>query len=162
MIFIPGNVPSSKNSKIATSKGVFHSKTVSKYLRNHGIKSYSVTKQTVTNYVRRPDTFVEYVLQFKELFKDNSSPYIIGIHFVRDSKRIFDFHNIFQIIADLLVAYKGIEGDDMNNIVVVPIMNILTGKYYSIDKLNPGVYIFNINKLTYEFKSCFDNKFVCA
>ncbi len=32
IIFIPGNIPSLKNSKIATSKGVFSSKTVKKFL----------------------------------------------------------------------------------------------------------------------------------
>ena len=33
MIFIPHNVPSLKNSKVKTSKGIFASPTVSKYIR---------------------------------------------------------------------------------------------------------------------------------
>ena len=46
-VFIPFNTPSSKNSKIATSRGVFHSKLVRAYLKNIGIKEYSVTKRTI-------------------------------------------------------------------------------------------------------------------
>ena len=41
VIFIKGNIPSLKNSKVKTSKGVFHSKTVTNFLRSYGIKSYS-------------------------------------------------------------------------------------------------------------------------
>ena len=39
-IFIPGNVPSLKNSKIKTERGVFASKTVTTYLKLFGIKSF--------------------------------------------------------------------------------------------------------------------------
>ena len=33
LLWIPFNVPSSKNSKVKTSRGIFHSKTVKNYLR---------------------------------------------------------------------------------------------------------------------------------
>lgn len=45
MSFIPGNVPSLKNSKVKTNKGIFPSKTVSKYLKSFGIISYSSEKK---------------------------------------------------------------------------------------------------------------------
>ena len=49
-IFIAGNTPSSKNSRVNTSRGSFASKTVTKYLRSLGIKSYSSSKRTVEDY----------------------------------------------------------------------------------------------------------------
>ena len=41
LIFIPGNTPSLKNSKVKTARGIFSSTTVKKYLRNLGIQNYS-------------------------------------------------------------------------------------------------------------------------
>ena len=55
LIFIPGNVPSSKNSRINTSKGSFASKTVKSYLNSLGIQSYSSSKKLVKGYVNKPN-----------------------------------------------------------------------------------------------------------
>jgi hypothetical protein len=56
MIFIKGNVPSLKNSKI---KGIYHPKTVTKYLRSLNIQGYSASKKTVKEYKdpNRPNLF---------------------------------------------------------------------------------------------------------
>jgi len=142
MIFIPFNTPSSKNSKIATKNGVFHSKTVMKYLRNLGIQNYSVTRKTVKGYVRKPNLFL---LSFKD--KDlveyteaaKFPPIKIGFHFVRDSDREADFHNLVQVVMDLLVAHHIIEDDNMNCVLPFPLE--INNKYYSYNKENPGVYI---------------------
>ena len=142
MIFIPGNVPSSKNSKIATAHGVFHSKTVKKYLTKLGIQSYSVSKKTVVEYKTKPNEFDKLRIKFEEEFKDSEYPWIVGIHFVRDSKRDFDFHNIVQIIADLMVAHDFIIDDNMKYFIAIPFK--IDDKYYSISKTNPGVYIKNL------------------
>jgi len=64
-IFIPGNIPSLKNSKIMTSKGLFSSKTVKKFLRSHGIQSYSSKDKIVKGYVKTPDTFRPYTVALK-------------------------------------------------------------------------------------------------
>lgn len=142
-IFIPGNVPSSKNSKIATKHGVFHSKTVQGYLKNLGIKSYSVSKKWVSEYKTRPNLFKEYVKDFPELIKGKEAPFLIGIHFIRDSKRKFDFHNAVQIIADLMVAHDLIEDDNMDYFLPIPME--VNGKYYTIDKEKTGVIIQILN-----------------
>ena len=57
MVFISGSIPSSKNSKVATSKGVFHSKTVTKWLREQGIQHYSASKKEVMYYKTKPCVF---------------------------------------------------------------------------------------------------------
>lgn len=136
-VFIKGNVPSSKNSKVATKSGLFHSKTVGKYLRSLGIMAYSVTRKTVTGYKTIPSTYP--IEELTNIFKDSVSPIKVGLHFVRKDKKHFDFHNISQIVFDLMVAHNIIEDDNMNCVIPFPYM--IGGAWYSIDKENPGVYI---------------------
>ncbi len=138
-VFIPGNVPSLKNSKIKTKRGVFHSKTVTKYLRSLGIQSFSASKKTVKEYITRPNLFLEYIEEFKAQVEKEKYPLKIGIHFVRGTRHKFDFHNAVQIIADLLVAHNIIEDDNMDYFLPFPLL--LKGNYYSYDKENPGVYL---------------------
>ena len=134
-IFVPFNTPSSKNSKIATSRGVFHSKTVMKYLRELGIQHYSVSKKEVTEYKTKPNLFR---LAFKDWIKPEGQVKI-GFHFVRDSRRRADFTNLIQVILDLMVAHDFIEDDNMDYVLPFPMEK--DGKYYSINKDKPGVYI---------------------
>jgi len=69
MVFINGNVASSKNSKINTSKGSFMSKTVKKYLRSFGIQTFSSSRKSVTEYKTIPMTFP--IEQLKEELKSD-------------------------------------------------------------------------------------------
>jgi len=134
-IFIPFNVPSLKNSKIKTSRGVFMSKTCRNYLTSLNITSYSASRKEVIDKRSKKNLF-------KEAFKDWVVPdkqVVIGFHFVRDSKRMFDFNNANQILADLLVAHKLIEDDNMD--WFIPQAYKKDGKYYSYSKESPGVYI---------------------
>lgn len=142
MIFIPGNTPSSKNSKVATSKGVFHSPTVMKWLREIGIQHYSCSKKEVKLYKTKPCNFP--VLELKEMFKDVKYPVEIGIHFSRKAKNKFDFHNACQIIFDLMVAFDIIEDDNMD--CVIPRAVKMDDKWYTLNKENPGCYISIINE----------------
>ena len=138
-VFISGNIPSSKNSKVATSKGVFHSKAVGKFLREQGIQHYSVSKKEITYYKTRPCVFpVEELSQLLSASR-GEKPVKIGVHFVRQSKAKFDFHNICQILFDLMVAFDIIEDDNMDCILPFPMQ--MSGLWYSVDKDNPGVYI---------------------
>lgn len=137
MVFIPNNVPSSKNSKIATSRGVFHSKFVKAYLKSLGIKQYSVTKRTIEYEKGASNAFP--VDELKKLFDGKTKPAVVGVHFVRKDARKFDFHNISQIVFDLLVASGVIEDDNMDFVIPVPM--ILNNRYYSINKEMPGVFI---------------------
>ena len=141
MVFIKNNVPSLKNSKVKTSRGVFPSKTVSKYLRSHGIASYSASKKIVEGYKTIPMTFPHEEL--RALLASDSYPIIIGFHFVRDSERSFDFNNVTQIIMDLMTAYDIIPDDSMR--YVIPYCTTIDGRHYTVDKENPGVFISRIN-----------------
>ena len=121
-IFIPGNVPSSKNSRMMTKSGLL-------------IKSPLCFKYEKAT----KDIFVEKSKEFREYVGEIDKPLFIRLHFVRDSKRRGDFHNLTQFIADLLVKNGWIEDDNMNQVFFVPYK--IEGKWYSVDKENCGVWI---------------------
>lgn len=143
MIFIPGNVPSSKNSKVSTTVGkgnnaktvLLHSKTVKKYLRNLGIQMLS-SKTGITEYVTRPNEFKRYIGDY---FDGVEYPCVLGFNFVRDSMRKFDFINACQIICDLLAAHTYINDDDTKHLIPMPMM--INGAWYSVCKDKPGVWL---------------------
>lgn len=137
--FIPGNTPSLKNSKVKTSKGIFHSKTVRKYLQDLGVKSYSASKKTVEDYKKRPNLFRITTHGMAEEISNLDYPVKVCFHFVRNSKRKFDFGNATEIIFDLMQAHGIIFDDDINHSIPFPM--IKENKYYSIDKEKPGVFI---------------------
>lgn len=140
LIWISGNVPSLKNSKVKTSQGIFSSKTVKKYLANLGIQRYSSSRKEVIGYKTRPNIFQEQIVpQIIELLKNKKPPFEIGFHFVRGTKHKFDFNNANQLIADLIVAHNVLEDDNMDHFI--PFALKIDGKFYNIDKENPGVYI---------------------
>ncbi len=135
MIFISGNVPSLKNGKV---NGIYHPKTVTKYLRALNIQTYSVGKRTVKGY-KDPDKPNLFLQQIGDYFKDVKHPIVLGVHFVRNSRRRFDFHNIFQIIGDLLTAHNLIPDDNMHYLIPAPFK--INRKWFTIDKQNPGVWL---------------------
>ena len=152
MIFIPGNIPSLKNSKVKTSRGIFSSPTVSKFLRSIGIQGFNSSKKTVKGYVdsSRPNQFEAFRKEFSAMKAIKNDPIIIGYHQVRNSKRLFDFSNSVEILQDLMTAHDFIEDDNVKYVFPVPMS--IDGKLiteanprefplYSIDKENPGCWI---------------------
>jgi hypothetical protein len=152
MIFIPGNIPSLKNSKVKTSRGIFSSPTVNKFLRSIGIQKFNSRKKEVKGYVdsTRPNQFESLRAEFMKMKSNTSDPIIIGYHQVRNSKRLFDFSNSVEILQDLMTAHDFIEDDNVKHVFPVPMS--IDGKLinqnnprafplYSVDKENPGVYI---------------------
>lgn len=150
LIFVPYNTPALKNSKVKTSKGIFSSPTVKKYLRKLGIQSYSSSKKLVKGYVTRPNEFENLREQFKKALLNKGFPILICFHFVRDSKRLFDFGNATEIIMDLLTAHDIIPDDNVS-FVFPSIMsvdgilpneeNIRQLEWYSINKEQSGVWL---------------------
>ena len=137
MIFIPGNVPSMKNSRIySAGKGSFHSKACQHYLRDMGIKHFSSSKREVIGYKTRQNLFRESVGNY---FDECIFPLQLGIHFVRHSRRRFDFVNMCQIVLDLLVAHRCLPDDSMD--YVWPYVLEINGRGYSVDRTKPGVFL---------------------
>lgn len=134
-IFIRGNIPSSKNSKI---NGRFLSKTVSKWLRLYGIQSYSASRKEVRFFkrIKKIYDFEELTLPIKQC---NDYPLKLGFHFVRGSRHKWDFGNACQIIQDLMTAFDIIPDDNTEYLLPFPLE--INGEYWHYDKDNPGVYI---------------------
>lgn len=143
MVFIPFNTPSSKNSRVATVRGSFHSKPVGNFLREIGIQHYSASKKEITYYKTKPCFFPFDELKEMMSYKQDGVPAQIGIHFVRKSKSKFDFHNICQIIFDIMVAGDVIEDDNMDCVLPFPLK--INGAWYTVDKDAPGVWITLMN-----------------
>ena len=152
MIFIPNNVPSLKNSKVKTKRGIFSSKTVTKYLRSLGIQSFSSSKKTVKEYVdpNRPNEFAKFKEEFDKMKGNKGNPIFIGYHQVRKTKSLFDFSNSVEIIQDLMTAHGWIEDDNVKYVFPIPMTidgelpskeTIRKKQFYSVNKENPGVFI---------------------
>lgn len=138
-IFIPGQIPSLKNSKVM---GKFPSKTVLKWLRTFGITSYSGSRKEVNFFKRIPKQY-----DFQEICKPiadyKNYPIKLGFHFVRKSKGDWDFNNANHIITDLMTAFDIVPDDNVKYILPFPLE--LEGSWYSYDKNNPGVFIKILN-----------------
>ena len=152
MFFIPGNVPSLKNSKVKTKRGIFSSPTVNRYIRGLGIQSFSSSKKEVKGYVdkTRPNQIEALRAEFEEMLIGKDNPIFIGYHQVRKENRLFDFSNSVEIIQDLFTAHDFIEDDNVKYVFPIPMtidgrlpteINIRDEQWYSVDKENPGVYI---------------------
>ena len=115
-IFIAGNVPSSKNSKVWTGTHLVNSKTVMKYIRT--------TKED----------WIENKEKFKELIKNKEMPYNIKFTFIRGTRHKFDYINPCQTVQDLMVKYDYIQDDNCN--CLMPNFGD-----YEYDKEKPGVII---------------------
>lgn len=152
MIFIPGNVPSLKNSKVKTSRGIFSSPSVSKFIRSLGIQSFNSRTKEVKGYVdtSRSNQFEALRSKFNAMKGSKGDPLFIGYHQVRNSKRLFDFSNSVELIQDLMTAHDFIEDDSVKYVFPVPMTidgrlavegRIRDEQWYSVDKTNPGVWI---------------------
>ena len=115
-IFIPGNVPSSKNGKRWTGKYLIHSKTVMRYI-----------KESKEDYLHNKDKFIE-MIEGKDI------PLDISFKFIRNSRRKFDYINPCQTVQDLMVTYDYIEDDNCD--CMIPSFG-----EYKYDKENSGVKI---------------------
>ena len=120
-IFIPYNVPSSKNSRRWTGKMSIASKPTMRYY-----------KLTETIY---PD----FKGKFLKLLEGHIPPYKIGLHFVRDSRRRYDWVNPVQTIQDRMVKFEWLEDDNVTFMFPFPYKK--KGVFTTYDKNNPGVYI---------------------
>ena len=129
MIFIKGNVPSSKNSKRWTGKMLINSKNVMSYKKNTA------------------DEWWKQGIKFKELIKGKKKPYKIGFYFIRDTKRQFDYVNVSQLPLDLMQEYEWLENDNMENVIPV-----FLG--YEVDKENTGL---RIEVLEWKTKNLLEN-----
>jgi len=116
-IFIHGNVPSSKNSKLWTGKMLVSSGRVYRYKKQAQIQ------------------FDAHRNKFLKATEKKLLPLLVKFTFYRKTHQRFDFNNISQIVCDMMVLCKWIEDDSYK--YLVPVFN----PEVIIDKSNPGVKI---------------------
>jgi len=115
-VFIPGNMPSSKNSQTWTGKFLVKSKTTQKYEK--------ATKEYYTQYAEA----------FREAYDKLIPPVTINFLFIRGSKHKFDYINPAQTVQDLMVKHNWIPDDNCD--CIIPVF-----EPYQYDKEKPGTHI---------------------
>lgn len=121
MIFIKGNVPSSKNSKQWTGRMLIKSKATRLY-------------EAATE-----EQWKENKEKFLHALKGKKKPYQIGFYFVRGTRHKYDWVNPVQTIQDLMVHHGWLEDD--NTTIMVPKPFKRKGQVDHYNKDDPGVYI---------------------
>lgn len=123
--FIPGNTPSSKNSKQIIYRGgkniLLWSKLAQKY-----------KKDTKEYWIKQGEKFRQ------ECNFNNTYPLKVAFKFVRNSHRRFDYVNPLQTVLDLMVEYNWIPDDNAD--IIIPVF-----EQYEYNKENPGVIIKILN-----------------
>ena len=121
-IFIPGNVPSSKNSRVWTGKFMVSSKAVNTWRKN--------TKQYWMDY--RNDFKADYFGRMPP--SRYAKPIRLSMHFIRGNRHKFDYNNMSNTVLDEMVKYGWIPDDNAD--IVIPVF-----EPYTYDKKNPGVWL---------------------
>lgn len=120
--FIPGHVPSSKNSRVLTQQGLFiASKAVQKYRKNSKEDWRSLAKE------------------FRQRVKDKEAPIKIGFHFVRKTRHKYDWVNPLQTVLDEMVKHHWVSDDNIE--VIIPVPFTRSGSYTTYDPKTAGVHI---------------------
>lgn len=122
-IFIPGDVPSSKNSK--------------QIFRNKKTDKPFITDSAVAKRYRKEVSafYKQHTTDWNKLISGKPLPLRVQFYFIRKTKQRFDYSNIVQLVQDLMVEYGWISDD--NSDVLIP--DFSAG--YECDKNRPGVII---------------------
>lgn len=120
-IYIPGNVPSAKNSKQRTKTGIISSKASLRY--KHDISPIYVAKRR----------------EFQTTLSNLDPPYNIGFHFIRSTRGRFDFNNMTQMVQDMMVQANWLDDDNVHIMLPFPLM--VNNKFVSLSAEMSGVII---------------------
>lgn len=129
-IFIPGNVPSSKNNR-----GLMRVAKVVKQTPMM-VSGSLMPSQLVTKYKQETKRYWEaYRSEFIKMLADKQPPYTISFFFIRGRNNSWDYANIVQIPQDLMQEYEWISNDDAKT--MIPDFS----EGFAIDYKRPGVII---------------------
>jgi hypothetical protein len=138
-IFIPGEVPSSKNSKeigfIFLKNGSQSRTFVKRGEKLIPVRFTLNSSKATKRYVK--DHAIDYIankVKFQRMIKDMDPPYRVVFKFIRKTKRKFDYINAAQIVQDMMATHDWIVDDDCNNLKPYFID-------YEVNKNEPGVII---------------------
>lgn len=115
-LFIGGNTPSSKNSRVWTGQYFIPSAYTRKWL-----------KKSKSEWINKKEEFLKGL-------EGLPKPYYIEFTFIRKTRHKFDYINIAQAVQDQMTHYGWLSDDNADE------MKPYFGDY-KYDKLNPGVII---------------------
>ncbi len=121
-IFIPGNVPSSKNGRGAINGVALPSVQTTKYRKNTAM------------------LYASFSGSFRKMAEGLQEPLLVSLFFVRGNKHEFDYINMAQVVCDSMKKHGWISDDNSN--IITP--DFRDG--YAYDKARPGVIIRIIQK----------------
>lgn len=117
-IFIPGHVPSSKNSMVPFKGRMVYSKETTTYKKQSEIH------------------WRVFASKFRELCQGKEKPYRIEMTFIRPDRRKADHHNLCQLPMDIMVKMGWLDDDNMDEALVIP-----GNPPYGHDPKLPGILI---------------------
>jgi hypothetical protein len=137
-IFIPGEVYSSKNSKMILPKYCGNG-SIWTFKGRPARPSISNSAQVSKYKKEKLPLFTANRELFLEMVKWKALPYIIEFTFYRATHGRFDFHNMCQLICDIMVDSFWIDDDNID--VMLPVPPLPPKRAYHISKEKPGVLI---------------------
>ena len=129
MIFIPGNVPSLKNSKIII--GIGKPCQCCKRKPNRVLISSKSVRQWQKDTAKY---WEKYRQEFLDMLAVSEAPHRIAFKFVRKTRHRFDYTNAADTIQDEMVHQNWLEDD--NATIIRPVF-----RKFKYDKYKPGVFI---------------------
>lgn len=119
-IFIPGEVPSKKNSQQI-------------YWNPHAKKRFISPNQLVLKYEKHAQVFYK---QFRDIFKKQSEgkefPLTVEFKYQRRTLQPFDFNNLSQMIQDMMVSCDWIPDDNFNFLIPATPKVIFNKEVYGV------------------------------
>jgi len=124
-VFIPGDVISSKNSKVNIR--IKNSKFNPSIMSPAATRYLKVSKNDWEN--------MAMVFRHKVRLLQDSFPLFLQFIFVRQEKRLFDYHNMVQFPVDIMQKFGWINDDDISQIIIIPYHTVF------LNREKPGMYI---------------------
>lgn len=140
-LFIPGDVPSLKNSKQIywkTTSEKSKSRVVS-YMGKRRVSPFITSSKLVKAYEKLSGPYYDLLRpKFLEIVKDLPLPYKIEFVPAFSRNKNMDFNNFNHLITDMMKKHGWINDDDIHHILPFPKME---PPHFIVDKNSPGVYI---------------------
>lgn len=165
VLWIPGQVPSLKNSKeivtIKTKNSICCNAplirlSVGNFLcahchkpTKHKTRPLLIPSKSVEAYYKTSEAYYassDFKARYADWFDGCESPIYMGMYFVRKTANAWDFNNVSQIVQDLLVKHNHIVDDNVRYLIPV-----LLGSHKDAER--PGVIIIPL----YNFQSTLNN-----
>lgn len=142
-IFIPGEVPTSKNRKRIAYKITNNPQTRWRYIVHTEMKRvqpFIIDSEFAQAYRKAVGVFYrKEAFRFRNMVTSLPRPIHVEFCFVRRTNGIWDFNNLTEVVQDLMVEHGWIDED--NTRVLLPHPPVPPRPPFIVSKDTPGVFI---------------------